>query len=207
VTTWADVAKGDGVKLGGAVWIVQKVKPKGKRVKVTVERNGQVIANEVRAKDDVTLVGLHDAGGRQQRWAKQPETLEAEDRRERSATDLAAGDPSVTKPPRPAIGDPWETPADRIERKLDKILGARLVAETPDEAQGYYVPPVDVSTVAAHLVMFHARDHEQALTWRELGVDDMLELHRDEHAAALEGPFTLAVNHWHTEARPARVAS
>jgi hypothetical protein len=58
------------------------------------------------------------------------------------------------------------------------------------------VPPVDVSTVAAHLALFHggipsACEDEGA----------MLAAHTAQHAEARNGS-PLAVNHWHTEKRP-----
>jgi hypothetical protein len=201
--TWSDIRKGDAVELGGKLYAVTKAKAKGKKVAVRVERNGQKYEHEVKAKDPVIRARiegarivdpLHDRDGRQQRWAKKAEAKEVGGK-------LPKGDASVTAPPRPPMGDPWETPRDRVERKLDKLLGAQLVAETDDEAAGYYVPPVDVTTIAAHLAIFHGKDADEAARIRELGVDDMLEHHADEHAAALNGA-ALPVNHWHTATRP-----
>ncbi|WP_369676138.1 hypothetical protein, partial [Enterococcus faecium] len=126
------------------------------------------------------------------RWATERELKEAIGR------GLPAGDPTKTKPPEKPKGDLWETPVGRIERKLDAILGARLVGEATDENAGYYVPPVDSSTVAAHLVLFHggipeACDDDEA---------KMLAAHDAQHAAALKGEGILSSQHWHSEKRP-----
>lgn len=199
--TWADVGKGDAVKLGGREWVVAKIKPKGKKAKVVVEHKGRTAESVVKLADKVKLVArradrdpLHDRDGAQRRWAKKSEqTFD----KPAAPTGLPAGNPKKTKPPAPATGSPWETPADRIERKLDEILGARLVAETPDAKAGFYVPPVDITTIAAHLALFHGGIPEMC-------VDDearMLVAHRAQHDSALRG-IPLTVNHWHTEKRP-----
>jgi hypothetical protein len=189
-TKAAKLTPGDRVIVAGREYRVEKAKPKGDRVKLTLSHSGQAFASKVPAGDrfDLIVEKLHDKSGAQQRWAKPAELAE------HGRARLGRGDPEVTKPPKPAIGDPWETPADRVERKLDQILGARLVAEGA-EAVGYYVPPVDVSTVASHLALFHGVDPS------EYGIDDMLDLHKTQHAEALNGT-ALKVNHWHTETRP-----
>jgi hypothetical protein len=177
-TTWADIVKGDRVEIGGKEYDVEKAKPKGKLIRARLTRNGKVFEGEQRAKDAVTRLPpapLHDEAGAQTRWAKPEES-----------------------------GDPWETPRDRVEEKLDRILGAVLVAETDNEAAGYFVPPQDVTTIASHLAMFHAKDADETRALMSLGIDDMLEHHASAHAAALNGA-PLPVNHWHTKTRP-RVA-
>lgn len=179
--TWADVEKGDRVELKGKTFVVAKIKAKGKKAKVVVVGGGGRFESEVRLKDAVRIVTSEG-------WLKNPPA------RERRPA-LPAGDPSVTKPPAKKYGNPWETTEDRIERKLETILGARLVAETDDESAGYYVPPVDVSTIASHAVLFHGLDPT------EYDVDGLLEAHTNHHAAALKG-VPLYVNHWHTAERP-----
>ena len=62
---------------------------------------------------------------------------------------------------------------------------------------GYYVPPVNVSTVATHLAIFHggipsACDDE----------GKMLEAHAAQHAAAKRGEGILSTQHWHEARRP-----
>lgn len=189
---WSKVSKGDRVELRGREYEVVKIKPKGEHAKVTVRGGGSVFESKVRLADKVTIVAdpLHGKDGAQRRWAKPREVKNNEPK------GLPPGDPSVRKPPAKPSGDPWETRRDKVERRLDDLLGARLVGESTDESSGYYVPPVDVSTVAAHLVLFHGTDVSA------FGVDDMLELHDNEHASALKG-HALKVNHWHTETRPA----
>jgi hypothetical protein len=190
-TTWGDVKKGDSVELRGHEYRVVKSKRKGKKVRVMVERRGGYVEATLAATERVKIVKppklIDKTTGAQTRWATEAERKAA----------LGKGDPKRTKPPAPAAGDPWETPAGRIERKLDEILSARLVGETKDESAGYYVPPVDVSTVASHLAIFHggipsAAENEIA----------MLEVHDAQHAEAAKRGLALAVNHWHTERRP-----
>jgi len=200
--TWADVRKGQSVELAGRTWVVAKIKADGKRAKVTVEHKGREAKSVVKLKDAVTIVasapvaptskrGPVSKDGAQQRWATKKELREAME------TPLAAGDHSQRTPPKKATGDPWETQADRVEKKLDEILGARLIAISKDES-GYYVPPVDSSTVAAHLALMHggipeACDDDEA---------KMLRAHEAQHAAALKGEGVLQSNHWHEERRP-----
>lgn len=198
--TWADVRKGDVVELGGQIFDVVKVKPKGKKARVVVARKGREFDSVVKLSEKVTIAKkgdgtkrgpLYDERGQARRWATKKEAREAG-----VAATLPKGDPEQTKPPRKPGPDLWETPANRIERKLDELLSARLIAETPNEDAGYYVPPIDVSTVAAHLALFHggippACEDEGA----------MLKAHESQHAEAVRG-LPLAVNHWHTATRP-----
>lgn len=204
-TTWADVKKGTVVELNGREWLVTKIKKVAsnpKKAAVKLERRGHASKGEVRLKDRVTIAAkgdgskrgpLFDDAGTAQRWASKKELRETLD-----GASLPAGDPAQTKPPAKAKGSPWDTPADRIEKKLDAILGARLVGVATDEDAGYYVPRVDSSTVAAHLALFHGGIPEAC--------DDderkMLKAHDAQHAAALKGEGVLEVNHWHTEKRP-----
>lgn len=191
-STWADASKGDDVVINEKTYRVRKAKLKGKTVAVTLERAGRTFKSEVRAKDRVKLVTappLHDANGRQTRWAKKGEEPPRR-------TGIESGDPSVTKPPEKPSGDPWETPRDRIEKKLDAILGARLVAEG-DDLVGYYVPPVDVTTIAAHMALCHPNTYDA-----EKDEATMLAGHEHAHKMALQGTAKLDVNHWHTKTRP-----
>jgi len=188
MTKWAKVSKGDRVELRGKVFEVVKIKHKGKSAKVTVRGAGSTFDARVALADKVKLIAdpLHGKGGEQRRWAS---------RGEAKREGMLTGDPSVTQPPAKKYGDPWETPRDRVERKLESILGAHLVGEATDESSGYYVPPVDVSTIAAHLALFHGVDPS------DYGIDGMRQVHADEHEGALKG-VPLKVNHWHTESRP-----
>lgn len=201
MSTWKNVEKGNVVELSGREWTVVKIKRDGKRAKVTVEHRGRTASSTVKLADKVRIVStaapagkrgpLYDASGTAQRWATKKEAREVTET-------ISAGDPAQTTPPAPATGSPWgSVVADRIEERLNRLLQARLVGETKDEAAGYYVPPVDVTTVAAHMAIYHggiptACDDE----------GKMLRAHEAQHAAAAKGEGILAVNHWHTERRP-----
>jgi hypothetical protein len=189
-TTWAHVKKGVTVELGGRQWLVVKIKPKGKTAKVVVEYKGRSAESVVKLTDRVTIVPvLDETTGRANRWATKAEAAEY-------GVALKAGDATVTKPPAKAKGGSWEKPVGKAEKMVTDLLSARLVAETDNEEKGYYVPPVDVSTVASHLVFFHAytppEDEDEG---------SMLAYHAERHALALRGE-PLAVNHWHTAKRP-----
>lgn len=191
VAKWSKVSKGDRVELRGREYEVVKIKAKGSSAKVTVRGAGSVFESKVQLLDRVKIitVPLLDKRGAQQRWAKPGEVKIDE------PEGLPVGDSTITKPPGKPSGDPWETHRDKVERRLDSLLGAHLVGESTGEDAGYYVPPVDISTVAAHVALFHGVDPS------EYGVDDMLELHGHEHESALKGR-ALKVNHWHSETRP-----
>lgn len=193
-TTWADVEKGTTVELGGREYRVVKLKRKrdGKRAAVMVEYRDRHHESVVKLKDRVTIVPLEGKQGEQTRWA----TKREHDAAMTTAT-IDRGDAAQTKPPAPTEGGLWDTPETRAEKKLDAILGARLVGEATDEKAGYYVPPVDVSTVAGHLMIFHGGI--PAACEDEAG---MLAAHEAQHAGAKKGELALAVNHWHTEKRP-----
>lgn len=191
-TTWADVKKGDRVELGGKTWDVVRAKAKGKKVDVTIVSGSRSASSTVKASDKVKLAKpapLHDKSGAQSRWATKPEV-------EKTLGKLEKGDAAQVKPPAKPGADVWDSPRDRIEQKLDDLLSARLVAESPDVALGYYVPPVDVSTVAAHLLTFHGVKPSDFAS-----ESVMLDVHREAHVAALAGA-PLHVNHWHTKTRP-----
>lgn len=196
-TTWADVKKGAVVELNGRPYLVEKIKRDKKTAQVRLSYKGRASKGEVRLKDPVVLTTssptskrgpLHDERGTMQRWATEKERRAA----------LPEGDPKVTKPPEKARGDLWETPVGRVERKLDALLGARLVGMATDENAGYYVPPVDASTVAAHLAIFHGGIPAAC----EDDEGRMLGAHDAQHDAARAGEGVLSVNHWHTEKRP-----
>lgn len=201
-TTWADVKKHDVVELGGREWRVVKIKAGKKKAEVMVDYKGRYAESTVKLADKVTIVKkgdgtkrgpLHDETNAQRRWATKREVEGV-----LGKGGLPAGDASVTKPPEKAKhGDPWERPVDRIEKRLDDLLSARLVGISTDEDAGYYVPPVNVSTVASHLALFHGGIPEACQ-------DDearMLAAHASQHEEALRGA-PLAVNHWHTPTRP-----
>lgn len=176
--TWSKIRKGDVLDLGGREWTVEKIKPGKKKAEVKIRHKSNVVRDTVKLADKVRIAERSAPAA--PRKAEKP----------------APPKKMPKKPPQPAHGDPWETQQDRIEKKLDEILGAKLVGESIDGERTYYVPPVDVTTVAAHLLIFHGGvdAHEDAA--------GMLHRHAAEHAAAERGETTLAMVHWHTEQRP-----
>lgn len=173
---WGKVKPGTVVELSGREWTVEKVKPKGGgRVKVTVSRGGNTASDVLKADAKVKIAE-----------ARRPDPKPKKRK------------PAPRTPPKPATGDPWETQQDRVEKKLDALLGARLIGEATDADAGYYVPPVDVTTVAAHLVLFHGGIPE----WAEGDEAKMVDAHNRDHLAARAGNVEFPINHWHTEKRP-----
>ena len=204
---WSDIVDGDHVALNGREWLVERIRVKGKRAKVTVRSRAGTFKREVKASARVeklyidpnlkaftdrvkaaTKTPLRNAENGQARWATEKESKRRQG--------LEPGDASVTKRPERPSGDPWETPRDRVEAKLDKLLGAVLVAEG-DEAVGYYVPPVDVTTIASHLALMHPSMYNA-----ELSEERMLNGHAHEHDLVIRGKLNLDTNHWHTKTRP-----
>ena len=206
---WRDILAGAVVDMGGKPFTVEKIKVKGKAVKVTVTSKAGTFTRELKGKAEVALYAelykatpvrslrpsspssapveaevsggpLHDASGRQRRWAE-------------------PGEGVVLEAPAPAKGGDWSAPKSKAEATVAGILGAVLVGESTDTASGWYVPPVDPSTIAGHLMLFHELTPE-SVDWAVLA-----QMHNDQHARALVAPFTtLHVNHWHTEQRPSR---
>lgn len=173
---WAKVKPGQTVALGGREWLVESNKPKGKkRRKVAVRSGAHAATSTVEADEKVRIVERLDVRSAPSKKSK----------------------PAPRKPPKPADGDPWETQQDRIEKKLDKMLGARLVGEATNVDAGYYVPMVDATTIAAHLVIFHGGIPEDA----QGDEQKMIEAHARAH---MLGAPDLHLNHWHTENRPTR---
>lgn len=200
-TTFGALSKGDRIVMGGADFEVVKAKLKGKAVKLTVTGKRGTFSSEVKAKATVELapkpgkVALDGPKGEQQRWATEKEARQADDWVRDRPTSPPPGDPAQTKRPAKADGGPWETRRDKAEEVLATI-GARLVGEATDESAGYYVPPVDVETVAAHLLIFHGVDGTAYAS-----AADALTLHAQHHDDAKTGGAML-VNHWHTKQRP-----
>lgn len=170
---WSKVKRGDVVEAGGIAWTVEKIKTKGTHAKVTIRNGSRVAESKVSLADKVKLAPAEAAPSKPSK-PKRP----------------------AKKPPAPAHGDPWETQQDRVERKLDEILGAKLVGE--GDSRGFYVPVCDVTTIASHLLIFHGGIPEAARGNEEA----MLVGHLAEHQLALDGRVDLKVNHWHTEKRP-----
>ena len=212
---WRDVEAGSVVRLKGGDWRVDRVKVKGKRARVRVSGRAGTFERDLKAKDRVELVmrarrkgesvfaplaeryadpgpgPLRDERGAQRRWA----TDEEAKRDAPPSLGLPGGRHGAKPQPETGKGPRWDAPAtDPAGRAVEGILGARLVAETPDEPAGYFVPPVDVTTVRAHLLTFHGMPgHEQPLDEARA-----LEVHRRMHDDGEVAP----VNHWHSKRRP-----
>lgn len=171
---WGKVKAGDVVELKGAEWTVVKAKRKGDRVRVTVTGRPGTFTRDVDAAVKVPLVEqakagpLHDERGAQRRWA--------------TPDDLAP----------PSKGAKWGEPAsDKPGALVETVLGGRLVATVRD-GEAWAVPPIDLTTVRAHLAIFHG------VAGNEQPVDESraLALHRELHEAADHEP---AQPHEHTK--------
>jgi hypothetical protein len=200
--TWADVVEGDNVELKGKSWTVTKAKRKGKVVKVTVVDGRHTASSEVPAKGKVRRTAKADPAlnrliDRVKRGPTHVNTTHDGRPTKTQQRWIDEGDAAQTKPPKKPGTDVWESPRDRVERKLDEVLGAKLVGEATDVSKGYYVPPVDVTTIASHLVIFHPNTYDAAKDEAT-----MLAGHAHEHQMALDGKLKLAINHWHTKTRP-----
>lgn len=203
LVAWRDVEAGSVVRMKGGDWRVDRVKVKGKRARVRVTGPAGTFERDLTARDRVELVTraadpgpLRDERGAQRRWA----TDEEAKREAPPSLGLPGGRHGAKPQPETGKGPRWDAPAtDPAGRAVEGILGARLVAETPDEPAGYFVPPVDVTTVRAHLLTFHGMPgHEQPLDEARA-----LEVHRRMHDDGQVAP----VNHWHTKRRPGAVIS
>lgn len=178
---WSKVKKGDVLDLGGRQWTVEKIKPGKKKAEVRIRHKSNVVRDTVKLAEKVRI---SDAPPPRERRAPAAPAKPAKQKKQK-----------VT-PPIAAHGDPWETQQDRIEKQLAKILGARMVGEATDPDVGYFVPPVDITTVAGHLAIFHGTIDPTA------DVADMLAQHALEHEEHLAGDRRFVQNHWHTEQRP-----
>lgn len=178
--TWGEIRKGDALDLGGRTWVVDKIKPGKKKAEVKISHKGNVVRDTVKLKDKVRIAErAAPAAPRKPAKAAEPKKMPPE-------------------PPKPATGNPWETQQDRLERKLDEVLGAKLMGESVDGEKTYYVPPIDITTVASHMVIFHGG------TGGEVDETVMLKTHAKQHADAEAGARALPIAHWHTERRPAQ---
>lgn len=190
---WSKIKRGDHVVLKGRVYEVVKIKAKGSSAKVSVRGERGTFESKVPLDGKVERAPLRDESGRMKRWATEREAKS-------TRSPIPAGDPSITTPPAAPGRDPWDTPRDKTERLLERALGAVLMGEATDEGAGYYVPPVDVSTIMAHWLTFHGGDPTDYE-----GEAETLAAHEAEHAGRLKHPgdYTpLKVNHWHTKTRP-----
>lgn len=93
-------------------------------------------------------------------------------------------------------GKAWTEPETKGEEVVAEVLGAKLEAIRPASGEVWVVPPVDQSTVAAHLFLYHGIDP----AGRELGdIEGMLETHAGDHERPIDD---LHVPHRHSKRRP-----
>jgi hypothetical protein len=224
---WADIAEGQAVLLKGRRWVVERIKVKGKKARVTVRSTLGEFEREMDAREKVELFDeprtvapvvrkggkLHakiQSDGRpavqQQRWAKQREL-----------------DDAIVPPKPPKLKgatEPWEPPADKVEKRLAKVLGATLVGQSIEGREGeYWVPEVGPDTIAGHLLTFHHIRHdgvsldEARKTYTETehtaeealalaSYDAMVKTHEQEHEHMRTGVLIPQTPHWHSKERP-----
>lgn len=96
----------------------------------------------------------------------------------------------------PIKGKAWsetDTPAEEV---VAEVLGGKLEAVQPGKGEIWIVPPVDQSTIAAHLFVYHGI----APAGREAGsVESMMEAHAEDHERDAD---ELHVPHRHSKKRP-----
>lgn len=187
---WRDLEPGAAVELGGKRYVVEKLKVKGKVVKVTVAGHGGSFTREVKAK---ALVAIHRSRPAPER---KPKTGAAADEQRKTLHDERGAQQRWATE---AEGAKWNKPAGKAERVVAEVMpGANLVGVVRDEGTGvWYVPYLDASTVSAHLLIFHNLSPETT-NYAELKA-----LHDDLHERARVEPFVaLHVDHEHRKTRP-----
>lgn len=173
---WSKIRRGDIVELAGRAWTVEAIKVGKKKADVKVRSGARTAESRVSIDDKVTI-------------GTEPQKSTSS----RPARVVEKPKPRIPdEPPKAPNGNPWETQQDRIERKMDEILSARLVGEQTDPDSGYYVPPADVTTIAAHMLIFHGGMPDMTET-------QMLAEHELQHE---KDGANQATPHWHTERRP-----
>lgn len=170
-TKWKKVTAGADVHLKGKIWTVEKITVKKKRVEVELRERGTKRVHRGQVDPDKKVSAAI--------WYTEPKT--------------------ETKVTRNAGPDWLAKPESKAERNVVKILSGKLDGIQPAPGEWYICPPVDVSTIAAHLLVFH--DIELVDVRRVGGYEDALAIHVVEHARKPSlGP--LAVPHYHDERQP-----
>lgn len=182
---WAKVAAGDLVELRGDAWTVEKAKAKKAGLEVTVARGAE------------RFTAVVDPGGKVKRATPPP----SPDGHPADAEGSAKLDGAIkrkaaekrqalteTRDRRPTRAEDAEVVRDDVaapseaEEKVSAFLQGVPTA-TRDVHGSWVVPPVDYSTVAAHLRIFHALDVTT------LTPDEMLAQHAALHASGDGSPF------------------
>lgn len=90
-------------------------------------------------------------------------------------------------------GGPWDKVQDAAEERAVSILGAKMIGIQKEPGGIYYVPPIDRTTIRAHMYLMHGQDLP------EVPDDVLLSRHERDH----ERPSAdLYVPHEHTKNRP-----
>lgn len=92
---------------------------------------------------------------------------------------------------------PWTEPDTPAEKVVEEILGATIEAVKPGDGEVWVCPPVDVSTIASHLLIYHGI--EKVDVRRVGGWDEAKAEHDAEHKRDIDD---LHVPHRHDAGRP-----
>jgi hypothetical protein len=177
---WAKVAAGDLVELRGDAWTIEKAKLKKRGLEVTIARGAERFTSVVDPDGKVKRAtpppppdteGSAKLDGAIKRKAAEKRQAPATERTRRPTRleDAATVRDDVAEP----------SPA---EEKVSAFLQGVPTA-TKDVHGSWVVPPVDYSTIAAHLRIFHALDVTT------LTPDEMLSQHEALHASGDGSPF------------------
>jgi len=178
---WSKVSPGDLVELRGDAWTIEKAKVKKRGFEVTIARGAERFTSVVDPDGKVKRASpppLLDTEGsakldgaikRKAGAEKRQPINETRDRRPTRLEDSETVRVEVAAP----------SPA---EEKVSAFLQGVPTA-TKDVHGSWVVPPVDYSTVAAHLRIFHALDVTT------LTPDEMLSQHEALHASGDGSPF------------------
>jgi hypothetical protein len=207
-----DLAPGMKLAIGGREFLVEKAKTKGKTTTLKISGPGGTFERAVKAKADYVVVPdkLHDATGAQRRWA---------DERDPEPKGPTPAVKPKTKPD-PKLG--WKDDAAPADAVVREVLGGTLSAiRRTDKAgvSGFICPPVDPTTIAAHLFAWHGvrfdgvsldearKAYDETKHTAEEAVrladwETARAVHEKAHADFEAGTLTIDPPHWHEAARP-----
>lgn len=92
---------------------------------------------------------------------------------------------------------PWTEPDTPAEKVVEEVLGATLEAVKPGDGEVWVCPPVDVSTIASHMLIYHGI--EKVDVRRVGGWEEAKAEHDAEHKGDIDD---LHVPHRHDAGRP-----
>jgi hypothetical protein len=192
-TKWRKIRAGAEVELKGQLWHVETIDVGKKKVAVTLSRVG---------KPSIKYSGKVDPEAKvpAMQWVK---SKPGESVFDTFARDQAKKQKKRAADPEPLIGPAgkeWLTPQGPAEVAIVGKLDGKLVGVQPGKGEWYICPPVDVSTIAGHLYLFHGVGPVDVR--RVGGYDEAVVTHDVEHARKPTlGP--LKVPHTHDPKRPA----